>query len=223
MSIQYHASWAELLKQQFAQPYMTQLSTFLQKERSSFTVFPPEELVFNALQLTPLENVKVVILGQDPYHNIGQAHGLSFSVPRGMALPPSLRNIYKELQNDIEGFKYPEHGDLTRWGQQGVLLLNATLTVRAHHAGSHQNRGWEIFSDAVIAEVSRRLNGVVFILWGAYAQKKDKLIDPSKHLMLKSVHPSPLSAHRGFFGCKHFSQTNDYLKRFGKTPVDWRV
>lgn len=202
---------------------MRALSQFVQQERRVATVFPPEEFVFNAFRLTPLPNVKVVILGQDPYHNVGQAHGLSFSVPSGIALPPSLKNIYSELVTDIPGFTYPTSGDLTKWAEQGVLLLNATLTVRAHEAASHQKRGWEQFTDSIIQSISAERKGVVFILWGSYAIKKSALIDQNKHLVLTSVHPSPLSVYRGFFGSKPFSKTNDYLRQQGETPIDWQV
>ncbi|MCW8312564.1 uracil-DNA glycosylase [Sphingobacterium thalpophilum] len=219
----YDDSWAPVLKPLFSQPYMKQLSAFVQEERRRTKVFPPAGLVMNAFKLTPLPDVKVVILGQDPYHNDGQAHGLSFSVPGGIALPPSLKNIFKELQDDIAGFTVPRSGDLSSWAKQGVLLLNATLTVQAHLAGSHQKKGWEMFTDSIIHAISERCEHVVFLLWGSYAQQKSALIDTRKHLVLKSVHPSPLSAHRGFFGSKHFSKANQYLKEHGKTPIDWRL
>lgn len=223
MAERYHSSWAPILKPLFRQDYMRALSSFVQQERKEGVVFPPEDLVFRAFGLTPFEDTKVVILGQDPYHNEGQAHGLSFSVPDGMAIPPSLRNIYTELLSDIPGFRYPNTGNLTKWAEQGVLLLNATLTVRAHQAASHQKMGWETFTDQVIQQISQRADNIVFILWGSYAQKKSVLIDTEKHYILKAVHPSPLSAHRGFFGCKHFSQTNAFLQSKGKTPIDWQV
>lgn len=219
----YDDSWAPVLKPLFSQPYMKQLSAFVQEERRRTKVFPPAGLVMNAFKLTPLPDVKVVILGQDPYHNDGQAHGLSFSVPGGIALPPSLKNIFKELQDDIAGFTVPRSGDLSSWAKQGVLLLNATLTVQAHLAGSHQKKGWEMFTDSIIHAISERCEHVVFLLWGSYAQQKSALIDTRKHLVLKSVHPSPLSAHRGFFGSKHFSKANQYLKEHGKMPIDWRL
>lgn len=219
----YDDSWAPVLKPLFSQPYMKQLSAFVQEERRRTKVFPPAGLVMNAFKLTPLPDVKVVILGQDPYHNDGQAHGLSFSVPGGIALPPSLKNIFKELQDDIAGFTVPRSGDLSSWAKQGVLLLNATLTVQAHLAGSHQKKGWEMFTDSIIHAISERCEHVVFLLWGSYAQQKSALIDTRKHLVLKSVHPSPLSAHRGFFGSKHFSKANQYLEEHGKTPIDWRL
>ena len=223
MAARYDSSWEPVLKPLFRQDFMQNLSAFVQQERKQGLVFPPEDLVLNAFKLTPLEDIKVVILGQDPYHNDGQAHGLSFSVPAGIPLPPSLRNIYKELEADIPGFQYPVSGDLTKWAKQGVLLLNATLTVRAHQAASHQKRGWEEFTDQIIHLVSQKQNNVVFILWGTYAQKKGMLIDTQKHLILQAVHPSPLSAHRGFFGCKHFSQTNAYLETKGRSPIDWQI
>lgn len=216
-------TWDPVLKPLFKQDFMRVLSAFVQDERRQFEVFPPQNLVFNAFKLTPFNEVKVVILGQDPYHNIGQAHGLSFSVPKGIVHPPSLRNIFAELKTDVPGFAYPGSGDLTKWAKQGVLLLNATLTVRAHEAGSHQKRGWEEFTDQVISNISRDLDGVVFLLWGSYAQKKATLIDHSKHLILKAVHPSPLSVYRGFFGSRHFSQVNTYLQKRGEKPIDWSL
>lgn len=219
----YDKSWAFLFDELFKQPSMQRLSTFLADERATAKVFPAESLVYNAFKLTPFRDVKVVILGQDPFHNDGQAHGLSFSVPEGISLPPSLRNIYTELETDIPGFVRPAAGDLSYWAEQGVLLLNAMLTVRAHEAGSHQQKGWEQFTDQVIAALSKESTGIVFILWGSYAQKKSALIDAKKHLILKAVHPSPLSAYRGFFGCKHFSMTNAYLEAQGKAPIDWQI
>lgn len=223
MSERYDASWEAILNPLFATSQMQGLSAFVQAERQQHLVFPPADLVFNAFKLTSLSDVKVVILGQDPYHNDGQAHGLSFSVPAGIAIPPSLRNIYSELKSDIAGFDVPTHGDLTKWAQQGVLLLNATLTVRAHTAASHQKKGWEGFTDAVIAAISKEKEHVVFLLWGSYAIKKSALIDANKHLILTAVHPSPLSVYRGFYGCKHFSQTNSYLQAHGLKPIDWQV
>ncbi|ERJ58385.1 uracil-DNA glycosylase [Sphingobacterium paucimobilis] len=216
-------SWDELLKPLLKQERMRHLSAFVQQERRNHIVYPPQELVFNAFRLTALPDVKVVILGQDPYHNVGQAHGLSFSVPDGIMHPPSLKNIFAELTTDIPGFSYPKSGDLTKWAEQGVLLLNATLTVRAHQAASHQKQGWEEFTDQVIAQISKELNHVVFVLWGAYAQKKSVLIDHSKHLVLKAVHPSPLSVYRGFFGSKHFSKSNEYLTQKGRKIIDWHL
>ncbi|QBQ42738.1 uracil-DNA glycosylase [Sphingobacterium psychroaquaticum] len=217
----YDPSWEPILRPLMQQDYMKQLSAFVQKERQSHLVFPPEDLVFNAFRLTPLPDVKVVILGQDPYHNDGQAHGLSFSVPPGIGLPPSLKNIYSELTTDMEGMGYPSSGDLSSWATQGVLLLNAALTVRAHEAGSHQGQGWERFTDHVIQAISNTLEHVVFVLWGSYAQRKSVLIDQKKHLILKSVHPSPLSVYRGFYGSKPFSQSNAYLEENGREAIDW--
>lgn len=223
MSMLYHPTWRPIVKPLFQQDFMKRLSAFVQRERAHTTVFPPADLVFNALRLTPFDEVKVVILGQDPYHNFGQAHGLSFSVPAGVAHPPSLRNIFAELVTDISGFHVPTSGDLTYWAKQGVLLLNATLTVRAHEAGSHQRMGWEEFTDHIISAVSHNLEHVVFILWGSYAHKKGQLVDSSKHLVLRAVHPSPLSAYRGFFGSKPFSQANTYLESKSKEPIDWAL
>ena len=217
------ASWQGCLQAEFERPYMQQLSGFLaQQNQQGKVIYPAVHEIFSALQQTPFEQVKVVILGQDPYHGEGQAHGLSFSVPKGIKTPPSLVNIYKELQADI-GIDQPQHGNLQAWAQQGVLLLNAVLTVEQQQAGSHQGQGWEQFTDKIISEINKNSEHVVFLLWGAYAQRKGKMIDATKHLVLKSVHPSPLSAYRGFLGCKHFSQTNDYLQQWGKTPIDWQI
>ena len=223
MSDRFDSSWEPIIKPLFNSTVLQDLSEFVIKERSLHKVFPPQDLVFNAFKLTPFQNLKVVILGQDPYHNDGQAHGLSFSVPAGIAIPPSLRNIYTELVSDIPGFQYPNHGDLTKWAKQGVLLLNATLTVRAHEAGSHQKKGWEHFTDEIIKVISEQSEHVVFLLWGSYAIKKSALIDSNKHLILTAVHPSPLSVYRGFFGCAHFSQANSYLQQHGKQAIDWQV
>ncbi|QBR10804.1 uracil-DNA glycosylase [Sphingobacterium sp. CZ-2] len=223
MSDRFDPSWDSIIKPLFQSEKMQALSAFVQAERGTFQVFPPTDLVFHAFQLTPLDKLKVVILGQDPYHNHGQAHGLSFSVPEGMAIPPSLRNIYSELSTDIQGFQIPNHGNLTKWAEQGVLLLNATLTVRAHEAGSHQKKGWEMFTDEIIKAISYNCEHVVFLLWGSYAIKKSSLIDSSKHLILTSVHPSPLSVYRGFYGCRHFSKANDFLISKGEQPIDWQV
>lgn len=222
MAAEYDKSWRPILKPLFQTDTLRELSNFVQQQRASHTVFPSEELVFNAFQLTPFDQLKVVILGQDPYHGPGQANGLSFSVPKGKAIPPSLRNIYTELQRDLPAFTIPDHGDLTKWAQQGVLLLNATLTVQAHLAGSHQKRGWEYFTDGIIRSISEKRTGVVFMLWGAYANKKAAIIDTTKHLILKSVHPSPLSAYRGFFGCGHFSKANTHLKQAQQAEIDWQ-
>jgi len=217
------ASWKARLIGEFSQPYMTELREFLKKERAAGkTIYPRGTEYFAALDHTPFDQVKVVILGQDPYHGAQQAHGLCFSVRPGVAVPPSLQNIYLELKNDL-GIEPPNHGHLAHWAGQGVLLLNATLTVEAGRAGSHQNRGWEKFTDAVIAALNREREGLVFVLWGSYAQKKGAFIDTARHLVLKSAHPSPLSAHNGFFGCGHFSRINNYLRDHGKTPIDWRI
>lgn len=213
-------SWKKVLDAEFSHSYFMELKQFLVAEKQNHIVFPPSKLIFNAFALTPFHKVKVVILGQDPYHNVAQAHGLCFSVPDGLPHPKSLINIFKELQNDV-GTKVPQSGNLEKWANQGVLLLNATLTVRAHQAGSHQKRGWEHFTDAVIRTISDQKEGVVFLLWGNYAQAKSTLIDSQKHLILKAVHPSPLSASRGFFGCKHFSKTNVFLVQHGTNPINW--
>lgn len=220
---QLHASWQAVIGQEFHQPYMQALRAFLQQEKAAGkTLFPPGPLIFNAFNQTPFEQVRVVIIGQDPYHGPGQAHGLSFSVPSGVALPPSLRNIFKEIETDL-GIRMGERGDLTPWARQGVLLLNATLTVPLGQAGGHQNQGWERFTDAAIAALNQRREGLVFVLWGSYAQKKGAMIDPNKHLILSSVHPSPLSAHRGFFGNHQFSRINQYLTARGEAPIDWQL
>lgn len=214
--------WKSVLMDQFQSPYFKTLKEFLVEEKKKYTVYPPGRLIFNAFQHTPFEAVKVVILGQDPYHGKGQAHGLCFSVPPGVPKPPSLVNIFKELQSDL-GTPLPEHGTLEKWANQGVLLINATLTVRDGQAGSHQNKGWETFTNRVIEVVSQEKTGVVFLLWGRYAQAKASLIDENKHLLLKAAHPSPLSAHNGFFGCRHFSRTNEYLAQQGKSGIDWTL
>lgn len=214
--------WLEVLRSEFKKPYFTELKAFLTEEKKQFRVYPPGNRIFAAFDYTPFSMVKVVILGQDPYHGDGQAHGLCFSVPDGIALPPSLVNIYKELSTDL-GIPVPNSGNLENWAKQGVLLLNATLTVRANQAGSHQRHGWENFTDEVIRQLSARHSGLVFILWGSYAQAKESLIDTSKHFILKAVHPSPLSVYRGFFGCRHFSKTNELLVQAGKEPVDWKL
>ncbi len=214
------AGWLEVLREEFEKPYFEKLKGFLLEEKKQYQVFPPGKRIFAAFDHTPFNKVKVVILGQDPYHGNGQAHGLCFSVPDGVAIPPSLVNIYKELNSDL-GIPIPKSGNLEKWAEQGVLLLNATLTVRANQAGSHQNQGWENFTDEVIRQLSARHTGLVFLLWGSYAQAKTALIDTSKHHVLKSVHPSPLSAYRGFFGCRHFSKTNALLLSTGKEPIDW--
>lgn len=217
---QLEPEWLEVLQPEFNKPYFTELKSFLQEEKRTYKVFPPGNRIFAAFDHTPFSKVKVVILGQDPYHNDGQAHGLCFSVPDGIAIPPSLVNIYKELNSDL-GVPIPRSGNLEKWANQGVLLLNATLTVRAYQAGSHQKRGWENFTDEVIRQLSARHSGLVFILWGSYAQAKESMIDTSKHYILKAVHPSPLSVYRGFFGCRHFSKTNELLAGADKEPIDW--
>lgn len=214
--------WNELLADQFNAPYFADLKEFIIEEKTKFKIFPPGKYIFNAFNLAPADRVKVVILGQDPYHGAGQAHGLCFSVPEGVKPPPSLVNIYKELNDDL-GLPIPAHGNLEKWAEQGVLLLNATLTVRAGQAGSHQNRGWETFTDAAISALSRNYTGIVFLLWGRYAQAKEALIDAGKHHVLKAAHPSPFSAFNGFFGCRHFSRTNELLASQGKDPVDWAI
>lgn len=214
-------SWKKALAAEFTKEYFQKLMNFVKEERSRKTVYPPEKDVFSWTLQCDIHEVKVVIIGQDPYHGPRQAHGLCFSVPPGVGIPPSLVNIYKELQNDIEGFEPPKHGYLLGWAKQGVLLLNACLTVVASQANSHKDKGWEKFTDAVIRWINTNLHGVVFLLWGSYAQKKGSFIDKKKHHVLKAVHPSPLSAHRGFLGCKHFSQANAYLKKSGKRPVNW--
>jgi len=216
------AGWKSALMDQFQSPYFRTLKEFLVEEKKNYTLYPPGRLIFNAFQRTPFDRVKVVILGQDPYHGKGQAHGLCFSVPQGIPKPPSLVNIFKELKEDM-GIAIPEHGNLEKWADQGVLLINATLTVRDSQAGSHQKRGWETFTNRVIEVISQERNGVVFLLWGRFAQAKESLIDGDKHQVLKSAHPSPLSAYNGFFGCRHFSRTNDYLEKQGKTGIDWRL
>ena len=220
MQVRIEPSWREHLQREFDAPYFAQLVAFVRQEYQQGKVYPPGRLIFNAFDQCPFDQVKVVIIGQDPYHEPGQAQGLCFSVPDGMQIPPSLVNIYKEIESDL-GVKCPPSGDLTRWARQGVLLLNATLTVREHQAGSHQRQGWEQFTDAVIATLSRERTGLVFLLWGSYAQGKRMLIDTSRHLVLQSPHPSPLSAHRGFFGNHHFSQTNAWLQAHGQTPIQW--
>lgn len=215
-----HESWKEALKTEFTHPYMEELKTFLVEEKKRYTIFPQGSHIFNAFNSTPFENVKVVILGQDPYHGPGQAHGLSFSVQHGIALPPSLQNIFKELVDDI-GCTYPKSGDLSHWAHEGVLLLNTLLTVRSGEPFSHKERGWERFTDQVIRVLSERREHIVFILWGAPAGKKAALIDGRKHLILKAPHPSPLSSYRGFFGSKPFSRSNEYLKAQGIAPIAW--
>lgn len=215
-------SWKEKLMDEFNADYFTALKAFLVEEKSSHIVYPPGSQIFNAFNFTPFNKVKVVILGQDPYHGPGQAHGLCFSVPEGINPPPSLQNIFKEINQDL-GIPIPQHGNLEKWTEQGVLLLNATLTVRAKQAGSHQNKGWEQFTDAAIKKLSEKRESLVFLLWGNYAIAKKELIDSTRHLILTSPHPSPFSVHRGFFGNKHFSKTNAYLREHGIGEIDWQA
>ena len=222
-SIQLHAEWLALLNDEFQQPYMRELREFLlQRKRAGIQVYPPGSQIFNALDSTPPDQIKVVILGQDPYHGPGQAHGLCFSVQPGVAIPPSLKNIYQELRDDI-GFEIPRHGYLQTWAEQGVLLLNAALTVERGNAGAHQGKGWERFTDRVVEIVNNGERPVAFMLWGSHAQRKGQGINSQRHLVLKAPHPSPLSAHRGFFGCKHFSEANYWLQQQGLQPVDWSL
>ncbi len=215
-------SWNTYLSTELEKDYMISLKNFLNGERQDYLVYPKEEEVFNAFNKTPFNKLKIVLLGQDPYHGEGQAHGLSFSVPKEVKTPPSLINIFKEIENDLN-IKNHGKGDLTKWAEQGVLLLNSTLTVRKNMAGSHQNRGWEQFTDKVISTISSKKEGVIFLLWGKFAQKKQKLIDKSKHHILMSSHPSPLSSYRGFLGCKHFSECNKILKKENKTEINWQL
>ncbi len=216
-------SWLTVIGDELEKPYMQALRHFLKEEKAAGKViFPPSSLIFNAFNHTPFDQVRVVIIGQDPYHGPGQAHGLSFSVPNGVALPPSLMNIFKEISTDLN-IKMSRTGDLTPWADQGVLLLNATLTVEQAKAGAHQGKGWEAFTDAAIAALNTHREGLVFVLWGSYAQKKGAFIDEKKHFVLKSVHPSPLSAHRGFFGNRQFSQINQYLMQQGQAPINWQI
>ena len=220
MDVRIEASWREKLKEEFKKPYFQKLVGFVKSEYKSHKVFPPGQEIFSAFDHCPFPSVKVVIIGQDPYHGTGQANGLCFSVHDGIKKPPSLINIFQEIKQDL-GKPIPESGNLERWAEQGVLLLNATLTVRAGSPGSHQNKGWELFTDAVIQKISDEKENVVFVLWGSYAQKKGSIIDPSKHCILKSPHPSPFSADRGFFGNRHFSKANDFLERKGLRSVEW--
>ena len=214
------SDWRNLLSGEFDQEYFRRLEDFLAEETTRHTVFPPRDDIFHAFRLTPFERVKVLLLGQDPYHDVGQAQGLCFSVPDGIKLPPSLRNMYKEMAADL-GLKPPANGSLEAWARQGILLLNACLTVRAHEAASHSKKGWETFTDAVIAAVNRRSSPVVFVLWGNYAAAKEALIDADRHFVLKSAHPSPLSASRGFFGSRPYSRINAFLEKTGQAPIDW--
>lgn len=221
MEVNIEESWKKILKDEFGKPYFKSLISFVKDEYKNHTCYPKGSDIFNAFDYCSFDKTKVIILGQDPYHGTGQAHGLSFSVPKAIAIPPSLINIYKELNSDLD-IPIPENGNLENWAHQGVLLLNATLTVRAHQAGSHQNKGWETFTDKVIRQLSENKSGLIFLLWGGFAKKKSKLIDASKHHVLTSGHPSPLSANRGYwFGNRHFSQTNDLLEEQNKSPIHW--
>jgi len=213
-------SWHPVLKDEFQKTYFRKLSDFVEKEYKTETIYPPKEQIFSAFNLCPYDKLKLIILGQDPYHGANQAHGLSFSVQNGVKIPPSLRNIYKELRSDL-GIELPKSGNLEHWAKQGILMINATFTVRAAQAGSHQKQGWENFTDAVISKLSAENKHLVFFLWGNFARKKNKLIDSSKHLILESAHPSPLSAYNGFFGNKHFSLANNYLQKNGKETIIW--
>jgi uracil-DNA glycosylase len=220
MDIRIEASWKEKLKEEFEKPYFSSLISYVKSEYSKYVIYPPGKYIFNAFDKCPFDQVKVILLGQDPYHEPGQAQGLCFSVPDSVEFPPSLQNIFKEISDDLK-IPIPKSGNLERWAKQGVFLLNATLTVRAHQAGSHQNKGWETFTDKVIHSLSESKDNLVFLLWGSYAQRKGEFIDANRHLILKSPHPSPLSAHRGFFGNHHFSKTNEYLISHGKEPIRW--
>ena len=220
MDVKIEESWKKVLADEFNKPYFEQLTAFVKSEYATTTVYPEGKNIFNAFNLCPLPNVKVVIIGQDPYHEPRQAHGLCFSVQDGVEFPPSLQNIFKEIESDL-GTPVPQSGNLERWARQGVFLLNSILTVRAHQAASHANKGWETFTDEVIKQISDKTENVVFMLWGNYAKVKGKVIDTKKHLILNTVHPSPLSVYRGFFGCKHFSRANQYLTEHGKTPINW--
>ena len=221
MQVRIEESWREVLQPEFDKPYFEVLTSFVRQAYQTKQCFPPAKLIFNAFDSCPFDKVRVVIIGQDPYHDVGQAQGLCFSVPDGIAVPPSLQNIYKELESDL-GITSPKSGNLQHWAEQGVLLLNATLTVEAHHPGSHQNKGWEELTDAAIAALNARREHLVFMLWGAYAKRKGQMIDTKKHLVLTAPHPSPLSAYQGFFGCKHFSKANEYLVRNGMQPINWQ-
>ena len=220
MNVRIDDTWREVLQPEFDKPYFELLTSFVRHEYQTKQCFPPARLIFNAFDSCPFDRVRVVIIGQDPYHDVGQAHGLCFSVNDGVAIPPSLENIYKELHRDL-GIAIPNSGNLQRWANQGVLLLNATLTVEAHKAGSHQNKGWEELTDAAIRALNEKREHIVFMLWGSYAQRKGQFIDRKKHLVLTAPHPSPLSAYRGFIGCGHFSAANNYLIKHGLTPINW--
>ncbi len=220
MDVRISPEWKELLKNEFEQPYFAKLAEFVRHEYSTRRIFPPAKNIFSAFDECPLSSLKVVIIGQDPYHGDGQANGLCFSVADGVPFPPSLQNIFAEVHSDV-GAEIPRSGNLERWARQGVLLLNSVLTVRAHEAASHAGHGWEQFTDAVVQRIAQEKDGIVYMLWGSYAQRKGHNIDPSRNCILKSVHPSPLSAYRGFFGCRHFSQANRYLESIGKGPIVW--
>lgn len=220
MEVHIEDSWKQVLQPEFDKPYFEMLTSFVRREYSSKQCFPPGPLIFNAFNACPFHNVRVVIIGQDPYHDVGQAHGLCFSVNEGLAIPPSLENIYKELNRDL-GLPIPTSGNLQRWAEQGVLMLNATLTVEAHHPGSHQNKGWEELTDAAIQALNTQREHIVYMLWGSYAQRKGQFIDRRKNLVLTAPHPSPLSAYRGFIGCGHFSAANHYLVQQGQQPIQW--
>ena len=220
MDVRIADDWKQLLREEFDKPYFEQLTRFVKDEYAAGTVYPAGKNIFRAFDKCSVESLKVVIIGQDPYHGVGQANGLCFSVNDGIPFPPSLQNIFKEINDDI-GTPIPRSGELDRWAEQGVLLLNSVLTVQAHNAASHAGHGWEQFTDAVVRTINERKQGVVYMLWGSYAQKKGLIADPQQNLILKSVHPSPLSAYRGFFGCKHFSQANTYLQSIGKSPINW--
>ena len=222
MDVKIEKSWKEALQAEFDKPYFAALVDFVKREYATKRIFPPAPLIFNAFDQCPLDEVKVVMLGQDPYHGPGQAHGLCFSVQHGVKPPPSLVNIYKELKSDV-GFEIPNHGNLQKWTTQGIFLLNAILTVEANQPASHQKSGWQEFTNAVIEKLSKEKEGLIFLLWGSFAQQKAVLIDESKHTILKAPHPSPFSAHTGFFGCKHFSKTNEILKSKGEEVIDWQV
>ena len=221
-SLKVEKSWRKIISTEFKKKYIQNLDDFLDKEQKKYNIFPKKTKIFYSLNMTPFEKIKVVIIGQDPYHGHGQAHGLAFSVTKGMTLPPTLKNIFKEINNDLYINNY-KNGDLTKWSKQGVLLLNSILTVRENKPSSHQNKGWERLTDNIISSISKNKKNIIFILWGKFAQKKKKLIDSSKHHILKSSHPSPLSAHISFFGCKHFSKCNKILKKLDKSIINWEV
>ncbi len=222
MSIKINDSWKEVLINEFESDYFIQLKSFLVEEKKHYNIYPPGSQIFAAFDLCPFDKVKIVILGQDPYHGAGQAHGLCFSVQQGVKLPPSLQNIFKEIETDL-GIRNSGNGNLEKWARQGILMLNATLSVRANHAGSHQNKGWETFTNHVIKTLSDQKQGLIFILWGNYAQAKTSLIDANKHHVLTAAHPSPFSVYRGFYGCKHFSKANDLLQQMGQAEIDWSL